>query len=180
MRLHVLGVNLNEGDYDLRTPLHLAACSGSFNIVKFLVQKRVEINPRDRWGATPLNDAKTEEIRDFLVENGALKFKENIDYSAPHNSVVTEDQYRLFYSAYHNNLQLIKSLHISYDLNVSDYDMRTALGIAASEGHLQIVQYLVRHGANIRHRDARGNDALEDAKRENRTEVADFLEKALQ
>jgi len=50
------------------------------------------------------------------------------------------------------------------------------LGIAASEGHLESVQYLVTHGANIWHKDARGNDALADAKRENRQRVVEYLE----
>ena len=73
-------------------------------------------------------------------------------------------------------MDLIKSLHINLDLNAFDYDMRTALGIAASEGHLESVEYLVFHGANIFHKDARGNDALADAKREQRKEVTEFLQ----
>jgi glutaminase len=72
-RLFVLGVNLNEGDYDLRTPLHLAAASGHTNIVKFLLQKGVSVNPKDRWGATPLDDASNDEIKELLVENGGIK-----------------------------------------------------------------------------------------------------------
>ena len=34
-------------------------------------------------------------------------------------------------------------------INFRDYDRRTALHVAASEGHLSIVQYLVNHGAKI-------------------------------
>ena len=82
--------------------------------------------------------------------------------------MVTEDSYRLFYSAFTNDVNLIKNMHIKLDLNTYDYDGRTALGIAASEGHIESVRYLVTHGANINHKDARGNDALADAKRENR------------
>ena len=74
---------------------------------------------------------------------------------------------------------MMKSLLINLNVNDYDYDKRTALGIAASEGHLESVKYLVHHGANIRHKDARGNDALADAKRENRAAVVEFLEWAL-
>jgi len=50
--------DFNVGDYDLRTPLHIAACTGTFQIVKFLIEKcNVDVNPIDRWGATPLSDA---------------------------------------------------------------------------------------------------------------------------
>jgi len=75
---------------------------------------------------------------------------------------------------------LIQTLHIlGWKVNAYDYDGRTSLAIAASEGHLECVKYLVSHGANITHRDIRGNDALGDARREGRTEVVEFLEKAL-
>jgi ankyrin repeat protein len=53
------------------------------------------------------------------------------------------------------------------------------LGIAASEGYLDVVKYLVSHGANPLHRDIRNNDALADARRENRVEVIEYLEKVL-
>jgi glutaminase len=65
-RLEILGVDLNQGDYDKRTPLHLAVAGGHFDIVQFLIKKKIFINPVDRWGATPLDDAKTEEIVNFL------------------------------------------------------------------------------------------------------------------
>ncbi len=72
----------------------------------------------------------------------------------------------------------MQSLHIlGWKVNAYDYDGRTALSIASSEGHLEAVMYLVSHGANPAHRDIRNNDALGDARRENRTKVIEFLEK---
>lgn len=75
---------------------------------------------------------------------------------------------------------MIQTLHIlGWKVNAYDYDGRTALGIAASEGHLDSVKYLVAHGANTTHKDIRGNDALGDARREGRTDVVAFLENNL-
>lgn len=65
-------------------------------------------------------------------------------------------------------------------MNAYDYDGRSALSIAASEGHLPIVCYLVAHGADINHRDVRNNDALADARREGRHDVVAFLEEYIQ
>jgi glutaminase len=68
---------------------------------------------------------------------------------------------------------------LGWSVNSYDYDGRTALAIAASEGNLAIVKYLVAHGANISHKDVRNNDALSDARRENRLDCVTFLEEAL-
>lgn len=57
-RQHAQGLELNVSDYDRRTFLHLASGAGNFEIVKFLVERNVKVNARDRWGATPLNYAK--------------------------------------------------------------------------------------------------------------------------
>ena len=66
-RLYNLGILLSLGDYDKRTPLHLASAAGHLDIVKFLISVKAELSPHDRWGATPLNDAKNETIRELLV-----------------------------------------------------------------------------------------------------------------
>jgi len=70
----------------------------------------------------------------------------------------------------------MKCLHLrGWKVNGYDYDGRTALGLASSEGHLEAVKYLLTHGADPNHKDARGNDALGDAIRERRTAVVDYL-----
>ena len=51
--------------------------------------------------------------------------------------------------------------------------------MAASEGNLAAVKYLVTHGADVFHRDVRNNDALDDAKRENHAEVVAYLESVI-
>lgn len=71
------GVNLNYGDYDNRSPLHVSCGGGHYEAVKFLLEEAgVIVSPVDRWGATPLNDADPHpRIRDLLLSRGAWKGK---------------------------------------------------------------------------------------------------------
>uniref|UniRef100_A0A0K0E4B9 glutaminase n=1 Tax=Strongyloides stercoralis TaxID=6248 RepID=A0A0K0E4B9_STRER len=58
-RLYLQGANLNMSDYDGRTALHLAACEGHPNLVKFLlIVGKVNHAPKDRWGRIPYDEAK--------------------------------------------------------------------------------------------------------------------------
>jgi glutaminase len=66
-------VNLDKGDYDQRTPMHLASASGHLDVVKYLVEHKFDHSPRDRWGATPLNDAHHQDVKEYLESIGAGK-----------------------------------------------------------------------------------------------------------
>lgn len=76
------------------------------------------------------------------------------------------------------DLSALKTLRNSVDeLTVEDYDHRTPLHLAASNGHLQAVIYLVeRVGVkNVNPVDRRFNTPFDDALREKHEEVAAFL-----
>ena len=51
-------VDVNEGDYDKRTALHLAAGEGNGDIVELLCKHKANVNTEDRWGNRPLDDAE--------------------------------------------------------------------------------------------------------------------------
>ena len=76
----------NGGDYDSRTPIHLASAEGHLETVKFLVEVvGVDINPVDRFGGTPLTDAirhKTKNVEDYLRSKGG-KSREVYDDEKP-------------------------------------------------------------------------------------------------
>jgi len=61
-QLHA-GTDVHVEDYDRRTAMHLAACEGHANAVRFLLtsvspQDRQKLcNAKDRWGGTPLGEA---------------------------------------------------------------------------------------------------------------------------
>lgn len=66
-RLTASGFNPCTADYDGRTALHLAACEGQAGAIRYLMSICEEIEPRDRWGNSPLDDAKRER-HDEIVE----------------------------------------------------------------------------------------------------------------
>jgi ankyrin repeat protein len=52
-------VDINHGDYDKRTALHLAAGEGHLEIVKALCDAGADANVEDRWSRRPLDDAES-------------------------------------------------------------------------------------------------------------------------
>lgn len=59
----------------------------------------------------------------------------------------------------------------------ADYDKRTALHLAASEGHTQLANLLVQHGANVNAKDRFGSTALDDAIHHSHTDIVEMLRK---
>jgi glutaminase len=64
-------------------------------------------------------------------------------------------------------------------VKATDKDGRTALSIAAAQGSLNAVKYLLSQGADPALRDARYHNTLYDAKKENRDAVVNYLETRL-
>ena len=73
-------IDIDEGDYDRRTGLHLAAGEGRLEIVELLCQAGANPNVEDRWQNRPLDDAKNAKknsgaIMSLLVKAGARSLK---------------------------------------------------------------------------------------------------------
>lgn len=62
------------------------------------------------------------------------------------------------------------------DLNVTDYDGRTALHIAVAEGRGKAVAFLIEHGADLGAQDARGATPLDEAESQGQGDVIALLE----
>ena len=81
------GYDVNVGDYDKRTAIHLAASEGNLDVVKLLVNELgANPSPRDRWGGTPLNDALRQDhspVIEFLKSVGATMGVQLVADGAP-------------------------------------------------------------------------------------------------
>lgn len=155
-------------DYDRRTPLHVA-CNHDDNIeiVKILLQqKKVCVNALDRWKHTPLQEA---------LSNRAVKIAKLL---RSHHATMIIDKtagYKLCRAAAQNELSKLEQLVLQYDINSTDYDMRTALHLSAAEGHLDTVKWLLNNGANQLLTDRYGNTPRNDAERGEYKNIVELL-----
>jgi glutaminase len=65
-RLVAHGHDLNSADYDGRTPLHLACAEVQPETVHYLLDQGVATSPKDRWGTTPLADARKNKRKEIV------------------------------------------------------------------------------------------------------------------
>jgi serine/threonine protein kinase len=59
---------LDQGDYDGRRALHLAAGEGRIEIVDLLCQAGANVNVEDRWGNRPLDDALNAKNKNAVIQ----------------------------------------------------------------------------------------------------------------
>ncbi|MFS8026618.1 putative protein kinase TKL-Pl-5 family [Helianthus anomalus] len=68
------GTDVNFRDIDNRTALHVASCQGFTDVAELLLEGGAEVDPKDKWGSTPLADAihyKNHGVVKLLEKHGA-------------------------------------------------------------------------------------------------------------
>ncbi|MDR1236058.1 MAG: ankyrin repeat domain-containing protein [Holosporaceae bacterium] len=186
-------INDGTADADLEeddggTPLHYAAKSWNLEMVKFLVNRDIEII-RERnqlWGnyrndyepfvqmennnhETPLHFAaksRNLEIAQFLVDQGAHV-----------NAVTLEGQTPLHFAARSGDLQLVKFLmKQGAGVNAIADGNKTSLHFAARSGNSQLVGFLIeQQGADVNACDIDGRTPLHFAARSGDLETVKLL-----
>lgn len=86
---------------------------------------------------------------------------------AENKYTMIDNEVRVFWAAYFGDVYTIQILDkMGVNLNIKDFDSRTPLHIAASEGYLDVTKYLLSRGAEISALDARNNAPKDDSIRE--------------
>jgi hyperpolarization activated cyclic nucleotide-gated potassium channel 4 len=148
------GLDVNTGDYDSRTMLHLSAAEGNVKVVKALLSEGADVNVTDRWGQMPLHDAiqaNHTQVVELLASQGAeLEFENAAD--------------KLCAAAADGDIESLKAL-IDHGIspNSADYDGRTALHLAAAEGIVNVLEFLLANKADVNVLDRWNNTPLDDA-----------------
>ncbi|BFG25530.1 hypothetical protein CerSpe_118040 [Prunus speciosa] len=163
------GADPNKTDYDGRLPLHLAALRGHEDITLFLIQEGVDINIKDTFGNTPLLEAiknGNDQVSSLLIKEGASLKMDNAG-SFICTAITKGDS------------EFIKRLLSNgIDPNSKDYDHRTPLHVAASEGLYMMAKLLLEAGASVFSKDRWGNTPLDEGQMCGNKNLIKLLEEA--
>ncbi|KAJ8393086.1 hypothetical protein AAFF_G00067690 [Aldrovandia affinis] len=111
----------------------------------------------------------------------------SFDVRTPFRQVVAYRQWKsesegyqimnILLAAYRGDVQSLRRYFLSgADVNALDYDGRSALHVAASEGHVEVVRFLIENaGAQPSANDRWGNTALQEAVRSNHAQTVQLL-----
>ncbi|XP_026159330.1 60 kDa lysophospholipase isoform X4 [Mastacembelus armatus] len=123
--LKEMGSSLCLGDYDGRTPLHVAACEGHLKVVQYLLSHGATVYAKDRYGDTPLCNAvrfRHKEVVKLLRKTGAHFSRNELEEAGT-------ELCSLAASGDVEGLEIWKLAGV--DLNKRGYDGKTAIQVGA-------------------------------------------------
>lgn len=146
-------------DYTKKSPLHVAAKIGNLKIVEFLLKfKSIRINLLDSKKMTALNYAclyKKTHIAKLLKTKGAVLSEDSFLRLGSHFCKL----------AYEDDLDTLK-LYYECGANImaGDFEQRTVAHIAAAEGNVGIIKFLLEEAKlDINKKDRKGRSPLDDS-----------------
>ena len=144
----------------------MASTNGHVHIVQYLIQNKASLDEFDRFGRTPLQDALDmghTKIAQLLRMGGATVTNPALARTLCSAAAVAD-------------FDVLKTVELTGgNLGCSDYDGRTAMHLAASEGQVKVVRWLVERGVRCNPRDRWGGTPTDDARREGYPEIVDLL-----
>ncbi|KAI8817717.1 asparaginase-domain-containing protein [Fimicolochytrium jonesii] len=134
---------INHGDYDGRTPLHIACSENQKASVEFLLLHGANVHLRDRFGHSALWDAvrsRRPAIAKLLREAGAHFSEEELEEAAA----------KLFSAVLKDDLELFKFfVGAGADLNKPVHDGRTSLHMVCRAKRTPILNYIIDHAVEV-------------------------------
>lgn len=169
------GMDPDVADYDARTALMLAAAKGHRGVVEALLEAGARPGMVDSLGHSALLEACDhghDDVAALLVERGARLHLQGTALAARLCSLVHAGDI----------VALKRLLAVGADPAAADYDLRTALHVAAADGSLAAVKALVELGRLTEAvvsglRDRWGNTPLDEARRVGALGVVGYLER---
>lgn len=137
--LKEMGSDLRLGDFDGRTPLHVAACEGHLRLVQYLLNQGASVHAKDRYGDTPLCNAvrfRHKEIVKLLRKTGA-------HFSREQMAEAGTELCSLVASGDKEGLDIWRIA--GADLTKPGYDGKTAIEVAHALGSKDMVEFLTSH-----------------------------------
>ncbi|GMH05152.1 hypothetical protein Nepgr_006992 [Nepenthes gracilis] len=147
------GADPKRTDYDGRSPLHLAASRGYEDVVLFLIQEGVDLNFSDNFGNTPLMEA---------IKNGHDRVASLLCNEGASLNVKDAGSFLCAAVARGDADFLKRVLSNGVNPNSKDYDQRTPLHVAASQGLYLMAKVLIEAGANVFTKDRWGNTPIDE------------------
>ncbi|XP_047201299.1 60 kDa lysophospholipase isoform X4 [Girardinichthys multiradiatus] len=134
--LKEMGSDLRLGDFDGRTPLHVAACEGHLRLVQYLLNQGASVHAKDRYGDTPLCNAvrfRHKEVVRLLRKTGAHFSREQMEEAGT-------ELCSLAASGDKDGLDIWRIA--GADMTKPGYDGKTAIEVAQAAGSKDVVEFL--------------------------------------
>jgi len=136
-QLRDYGTSLESGDYEGRTPLHIAAGCGKINVVEHLIAQKVNLNTIDKLERSALFEAilnKEFKTAQVLIDAGARVMAKKKDICNLLFKLIAKgdlESLKLLYNGGLNNLEQYVNI-----------DKRTIAHIACAENQVEIIDFL--------------------------------------
>jgi len=182
------GANVNARTEDGSTALALAAYNGDLEMVKMLIERGADPSVKNQQGFSTLDvvdQMQWPEIKEYLLTPGRLQNAARLGDLPTITRMLKKKPWRvneirvyapLHAAARYNFSQMLRYLlDEGAEVDIQMLDASTPLILAASEGHMEIVQCLIANGADVGHVNSMGYDALKAAQMTNQTDVATII-----